>query len=234
MILYALCDYLGQLPANLKDLPNVRFRCNYERPIAVPFAGRNEPALVVVSSEQLLKGHNTLTFVEGRPQVLYRLVLRYWQDGRDVPPSSHGLQVRRTFWLLDARGERQRQLKSGDAVPRGSYLESQVVVEPVELATKLRYLVVENRKPAGCEVVPATDSRFHLEGSDCLLREDRDRHVAFHHGEAPAAVTDRCVLLAETAGEFLVPPARAEMMYQTDVHGHSGTFALRVVEKEGS
>ncbi len=66
------------------------------------------------------------------------------------------------------------------------------------------------------------------------LREDRDTHVAFHH-EAPEAdkgmVTDRCVLHAELVGDLLVPPARAELMYQTNVTGHSGTFRLRVVDQ---
>jgi hypothetical protein len=33
------------------------------------------------------------------------------------------------------------------------------------------------------------------------------------------------------AGDFLVPAAHVEMMYQTDVRGHSGTFHFRVAEK---
>ena len=46
--------------------------------------------------------------------------------------------------------------------------------------------------------------------------------------QAPQVATDRCVLHVEMAGEFVIPPARAELMYQTDKFGHSGTFALKV------
>jgi uncharacterized protein YfaS (alpha-2-macroglobulin family) len=35
-------------------------------------------------------------------------------------------------------------------------------------------------------------------------------------------------MLAELAGDYVVPPAFVELMYQTEVRGHSGTFALKV------
>jgi hypothetical protein len=44
-----------------------------------------------------------------------------------------------------------------------------------------------------------------------------------------ATIVDRCVLLAELAGDYVVPPANVEMMYQTETRGHSGTFMLKVV-----
>jgi uncharacterized protein YfaS (alpha-2-macroglobulin family) len=37
-------------------------------------------------------------------------------------------------------------------------------------------------------------------------------------------------MLAELAGDFVVPPAFVELMYQTEVRGHSGSFRLRVKE----
>ena len=54
--------------------------------------------------------------------------------------------------------------------------------------------------------------------------------VAFHYEQTAQAVTYRVVMLAELAGDFVVPPAFVELMYQTEVRGHSGTFALRVTE----
>lgn len=38
-------------------------------------------------------------------------------------------------------------------------------------------------------------------------------------------MTNRVVLLAELAGDFVVPPAFVELMYQTEVRGHDGSFA---------
>jgi len=54
--------------------------------------------------------------------------------------------------------------------------------------------------------------------------------VAFHHEQTGQAVTNRMVLLAELGGDFVVPPAFVELMYQTEVRGHSGTFGLRVTD----
>jgi uncharacterized protein YfaS (alpha-2-macroglobulin family) len=35
-------------------------------------------------------------------------------------------------------------------------------------------------------------------------------------------------MLAELAGDYVVPPAFVELMYQTETRGHSGTFNLKV------
>jgi hypothetical protein len=63
------------------------------------------------------------------------------------------------------------------------------------------------------------------------LREDREKWIAYHHDRTTGLFVDRCILHAETAGDFLVPEAHVEMTYQTDVRGHSGTFTFRVSEK---
>lgn len=144
---------------------------------------------------------------------------------------NHGIDVVRRWWLLDDQGKRSRELKSGDIVPRGAYLESSVEAQPVEGDGTMQYVLVENPRPAGCEVVPQEDVRFEQKGSPCLLREDRDKLIAFHHDRTHGRIIDRAVLHAELPGEYVVCPAHVEMMYKTEVRGHSGTFAFRVAEK---
>ena len=80
-------------------------------------------------------------------------------------------------------------------------------------------------------MVPEEDRRFDQSGTPCVLREEREAHVAYHHERTEAMLIDRCVLHLENAGEFLVPPAVVEMMYQTETRGHSGTFRFRAVER---
>jgi uncharacterized protein YfaS (alpha-2-macroglobulin family) len=41
---------------------------------------------------------------------------------------------------------------------------------------------------------------------------------------------NRVIMLAELCGDYVVPPAFVELMYQTEVRGHSGTFSLKVKE----
>jgi uncharacterized protein YfaS (alpha-2-macroglobulin family) len=54
--------------------------------------------------------------------------------------------------------------------------------------------------------------------------------TCFHHEQTPQALAVRNVFLAELAGDFVVPPANVELMYQTETRGHSGTFVLKVEE----
>ena len=54
--------------------------------------------------------------------------------------------------------------------------------------------------------------------------------TCFHHEETPQQLGVRSVFLAELAGEFVIPPAKVELMYQTQTRGHSGSFVLRVSE----
>jgi uncharacterized protein YfaS (alpha-2-macroglobulin family) len=51
-----------------------------------------------------------------------------------------------------------------------------------------------------------------------------------HHEQSGQQIDHRCVLRAELAGEYVVPPAFVELMYQPEVRGHSGTFAFTVKE----
>lgn len=48
---------------------------------------------------------------------------------------------------------------------------------------------------------------------------------------APMHISDHCVMLAELADEYVIAPARVELLYQTTTRGHSGTFRLKVVEE---
>ncbi|HEY8503146.1 MAG TPA: hypothetical protein VIL46_01090, partial [Gemmataceae bacterium] len=177
------------------------------------------------------EGANRIAFRTRTSGVMYRLVLRYWRRGADVAPMGSGIKVVRNFYLLGEKGEVVRQLKSGDAVPRGSYLLSEVAATNT-LGTNMSYLLVEDFKPSCGEYVPPDDPRFrNLQNCTAyVLREERTAHLAYHHEQTPAAVNDRCVILAELAGRYLVPPARVEMMYQTDMRGHSGSFVLNVVD----
>lgn len=83
---------------------------------------------------------------------------------------------------------------------------------------------------SSCEIQPVGDTRFRQESTAYVLREDRTAFVAYHYEYTGQSIVDKCVLHAELAGEYLVPPARVELMYQTDIRGHSGTFKLKVTD----
>lgn len=69
-------------------------------------------------------------------------------------------------------------------------------------------------RPAGCEVLPEDDSRFaHQEpATTCLLREGRNKLIAFHHDQTQGQIIDGCVLYAAIPGLLLVSPAHGKTM----------------------
>src|SRR5262249_45474395 len=150
---YALCDYLFKQDFNPRAANEVTVAVNDGPAVRVAFDG-GLTRKVAVPPGQLRPGDNRLTFRGATPGMMYRAVCRYVQPGRDLPPADNGIQVVRRFYLLDGRGQRQRELKAGDAVPRGAYLESEVTATN-HLHARQRYVLVENPKPACCEIQPA-------------------------------------------------------------------------------
>jgi hypothetical protein len=232
MILYAMCDYLARHNFTAEGKQSLTFQVNGGAAQEVVFDdGLNKKA--TLTGKQLQAGENRISFkskVSAAP-VMYRLVFSYWQSGADIAPMNKGIQVMRRFYLLDGKGGR-RELKSGDSVPRGAYIESDVDAQHGRQQA-MSYVLVESPKPCCAEFLPVDDPRYPQHSTPYALREERTGFVAFHHEQTPWHINDRCVMLAELAGEYVIAPARVEMMYQTTTCGHSGTFRLKVVDEPG-
>ncbi|MBA2544100.1 MAG: hypothetical protein H0V17_30935 [Deltaproteobacteria bacterium] len=169
----------------------------------------------------------TITFANASAGVMVRAVLRYRTKGRDLPSASDGLVVTRTLRLVEANGKVIRELKPNDRIARGSYIESIIRVEHAKREA-MRYLLIEDPKPAGAEALPVDDARFPRAAKPWVLREDRESHLAFHFEQVPARTEVRTILHLESAGDLAFVPASAELMYQTQTRGHAGSFTLRV------
>lgn len=227
LIIQALCDYLARRQIDAQGRPQVALRCNDGPEQKAVFAGPAESCLLIVPANRLRAGVNRLTFRDASDGMMFRASLRYQVAGRNLPAESNGINVSRRWWLLDDKRQRVRELKNGDEVPCGAYLESTVEAQPTGEPI-MQFVLVENPRPAGCEVLPNDDPQFLRQDTPCLLREDRDQRIAFHHDETQGQIVDRCVLHAEMPGVFVVAPAHVEMMYRTQTRGHSGTFTFRV------
>lgn len=228
MIIYAVCDYLARQQAQPDGNRTLRISLNDATPQDVSCLGGLAKTIRLPGS-QLRAGRNVLVFHDARPQMMYRGVLHYRVCGRQLPPGEQGIAVRRRFFLLDENGQRVREIPAGGQVPRGCYLES-VVEASHRIDAPMNYVLVQNPKPSGCEILPANDARYRQDGTPCDLREDKTAGVVYHHQQTPRQLIDRCVLRVELAGTYVVPPAEAELMYETQTRGHSGTFVLQVTE----
>jgi alpha-2-macroglobulin len=229
MIVEALCEFLAGQQFNAAEKPRMVFKVNGGPAQEATFEGKALVYKWTVTGKDLRKGANTITFPEGTPGVMYRLILRHAVHGRDIPARNQGLVVKRVYWLLDDKGKPIREVENGGTAPRGSYLEC-IITANRPGAGEMRYVLLENPRPSGCEFIPEDDRRFKLPGTPYVLREERQTHLACHYEQTPEVIENHCILLAEVAGEFVAPPAQVELMYQTEIRGHSGTFRFKVVD----
>lgn len=229
-VLYALCDYLAAVQAGpaasgavtvaLNGTEAGRVKLDSAASKTVKFAGKG-----------LKAGANAFT-IDGADTTggaLARVSVSFTRTGGKLTPArDHGVKVTRTISVRGANGE-WTELKSGAKVPVGAYLKVQVMA--ILAAGDLRFFLIESPKPSGCETVAATDRRFPLSADGHVLREDREAMSCFHYETANVA-TAEFVVLAEFAGEFTLPPARGELMYEPTSGGHSDSFMLTVTPKK--
>jgi len=231
-VLYALCDYLAATQAGPAAAGEVSVALNGTDLGAVKLEGAASKVLKA-NGATLKPGANT--FKLSGPKVsggaLVRVSVSFTRtDGAHTPARDHGVKVERTVSVREANGE-WRALKSGDAVPVGSYLKVRVTAVPA--ANDLQYFLIESPKPASGETIPATDARFAppADATRHVLREDRESMTCYHYEQANAAVAEY-VVLTEFEGTFALAPARGELMYQPQSGGHSDSFALVVTPKK--
>ena len=230
LILMAMCDYLARKKATFKGDTSVTISVNDHKARKVELAG-GLTKRIEIPIKQVRRGRNVVRFAMAAPGTMYRLVCRYRKHGTEVPAFAEGVSVARRLYLVDAAGKQGRELKQGDTIPRGSYIRSDVTVRRTT-GQAMSYVLVESPKPSCAEIVPETDKRFPLSSTRYVLREDKTAAVLYHHEATGSSIIDRCVFYVELAGEYTLPPAYVELMYKTEVRGHSGTFRLNVAEDD--
>jgi hypothetical protein len=233
MVLLAACDYLTAVPAGAAGPAAgvVGLAVNGGDPMAVDLGGAGAKT-VSLPTAGLRPGSNvvTVTAPKSATGALVRVLARFTRGGPTIPARGHGITVARTLSVRTAAGE-WRDLADGATVAVGSHVRVRVTAAPTD-EPGLAYVLVESPRMAGGEVAPAGDKRFAqaVKTGGYALREDRDALVAYHYEQAHTA-TAEYVFTAEFAGEFRLPPARAERMYRPVSGGHSAGFTLRVEPK---
>jgi uncharacterized protein YfaS (alpha-2-macroglobulin family) len=231
-VLYALCDYLAAVRATPRAEGEVKVSLNGTETGTVKL---DSPASKTVkfTGTELKAGENTIGTkgVDTTAGALVRVSVTFTRtNGALTSARDHGVKVTRTISLRGADGK-WTDLKSGASVPVGSYVRIRATAAGG--FGHLQYFLLESPKPAGFETVPADDPRFPPtpETMGYVLREDRESMTCFHY-ETSSTPTAEFVVLAEFAGEYTLPPARGELMYQPANGGHSDAFVLKVAPKK--
>lgn len=193
-----------------------------------------KPVSVQFEDEDLRSGTNELSFVLDKPDagapVVHRhfsAELEYYSQESEIAATSEGLTIERTYWVLNEKKEPKRQLRNGDKIEVGQRLRVVLKLEAKKLQT---YLLLEDRKLAGCEPVAKKSGREVCTGYCAHVELRADRTAIFFDvlGTEPHEVSYD--IEAILPGRFSAMPARIETMYEARCVGTSASFALEVGE----
>ncbi len=185
---------------------------------------------------------------QGAGRLYYRLGLRYAPRSLKLDAEEQGFSVSRTYEPIDKTDSVKRGADGKWIFKAGHYVRVRLRV----IATGDRYYTaVVDPLPAGLEAVNlafktsassalanATDDRFYDSRSWYSFfafshQEKRDSMVVLFADRLPAGVYEYTyVARATTIGDFVVPPTRAEEMYQPETFGRTATMFAKVIEAE--
>jgi uncharacterized protein YfaS (alpha-2-macroglobulin family) len=159
--------------------------------------------------------------VESDETVRYSVVATGTQRQDVLEPDGRELRVRRQLETLDGKPFTGR-LKVGEVV---------AVRLTVDLDERREYVLLEERRPAGCEFA---DERLEAApGMRPAHVEFRDDRVCAFFGALPAGRHEFVYhLRAETAGNSHVLPGRVYPMYADHLRGETGSLRLEIVPRD--
>ena len=206
----------------------------------------------------LESGADALTLAKKGPgKLYYRLGLRYAPEDLKLEPRSQGFTVSRHYEALPEPGQKEADPEAVRRLDDGSWVVKAGTNVKISLNVVVRdranYIVVDDALPAGFEGLNprfVTNAAAAIAGTVTLgtsssggysrwwypwwtfdhsdLRDDR---MLLFADQLPAGVyTYAYTARATTIGDFLLPPVKAEAMYEPERFGHSSSSRVKVVE----
>lgn len=201
---------------------------------------------------------DSLTLAKNGPgKLYYRLGLRYAPKDLKLDARSQGFTVSRHYTAMPEQGQTEPDPDAVRRLDDGSWVVKAGTNVKVSLNVVVRdranYVVVDDALPAGFE---GLNPRFATSGAGAIsgsvttggslsgyrsrwwypwwtfdhsdLRDDR---MLLFADALPAGVyTYAYTARATTIGDFLLPPVKAEAMYEPERFGHSSSSRVKVVE----
>ena len=177
-------------------------------------------------------------------RLYYRLGLRYAPTDFELEPRDQGFVVQRTYEAIDAEGDVVQNDDGSWTVQAGARVRVRLTMVADSRRTHVALL---DPMPAGFEAVnPALATSEPVPQADPAdsfatrfwwyrwfdhqnLRDDRAEAFATWLGAGSYEYT--YVTRATTPGTFVVPPARAEQMYEPEVFGRSANTTVTIVDE---
>ena len=205
------------------------------------FEGRNtEHHHISIPMEKLDKKKKLVISKQGKGRLYYRLGLRYAPKNLDLKPSDHGFTVERSYEGIDDPADVKRDKDGTWRIRLGAKVRAKIMM----VAPARRYHVaLTDPLPAGLEPLnpalavtapappgapegpsPRRGRGWWWRGTWYQHQNLRDNRAEAFSSLVWAGVHSYSyVARATTPGTFVVPPAKAEEMYQPETFGRSAS-----------
>ena len=181
-----------------------------------------DPVRFEVQAADLRPGDNQLRIEKDGPGTVYWSArLHYLVPAEDALPVAEGIAVKRTY-----RVPVENPIAAG-AQPPGAAVQVELRIVAEE---NMRYVLLEEPIPAGCEVVAGDDEPW---GQPWDRREVWDNRIVFFFDYLPKGDHfTEYVLRTEAPGQYNILPSTAMLMYFPEVRGHNRLVRMRIRELE--
>lgn len=207
--------------------------------------------IVYIPGKDLKNGDNFIKIEKsGEGKLYFSSVTKFYNTDYRVMGDTNGFAVTREYYKLI-----QEEDEDGNLI----YVKKKLINEPVvsgdiilvktnvrSVPDNLRYFMIEDPIPAGCEVIEGDDEsmykikeEYYYNGNAFYRwrwwysdREIRDSKVVFFANRFYRGNEFSYLLRAQIPGEYYVNPSVAALMYYPQINGNSGNFVLKIEDKK--
>lgn len=219
--LYAILGFIDGNPDYLKaDYEmTIEYAPGRTEKISVkPGSSLAEPKKIILDPSAFVKGKKISVKVNGKGLAQVYAYVKGFERTEDFKPVTNGITVERHYVEAGKEAENSKfngSLIVGDAVD---------VIVKVDLKNQSgNYLFISESVPPG--FVIESDFDYSYGRRNVIVLKDR---IYFYAENYSGSESFRYRIRAVNPGNYLVPPARAELMYNDTVNGSSGAEVLKV------
>jgi hypothetical protein len=238
MVIQGLTDYLslsGEL-ANSSDVEVLVNGVSAGKRSFTPADAFAQPWQIKVPAAQIANG-GQVTIRKSGNGIIYWSTENDWYsaDPKGFQQGQLKLNITRDYFLLQKKQDKPTDPITYDLVPlNGPVHVGDIITVRLALSgTAWKYLLAEDPIPAGTEFLPNTGLYTLNQKPDWWAdiftrKEFHDDRAAFFNSDFGTRATYVYLLKVDNSGKFVISPARAGPMYQSDVETTTDPATLEV------
>lgn len=193
-------------------------------------------AIVIERKSRQAVNDNQIRIVKrGAGSLYFTSSYEYYADEQDAVPSQ-GLNITREYLRLKISEVNGKSVWTTEPLT-GEIRSGDLIVSRIRVVgQKSMYMMIEDPIPAGAEQVQSV-AGLNLDYSEgrwtdwYSSREFRDDKTVLFTYWFDGDATYQYAMRVQIPGDFKVIPARAELMYQPEIQGHTNAGSIRFLDK---